>query len=61
MFLVLPSSESSLDLLDECSTAPGGLQPLMDSCRTFIGVSWDENELIMYWGQQVKGQGHYHG
>jgi len=31
----------------------------MDVCQTFlIGASWDKDELIRFWGQKVKGQGH---
>ena len=31
----------------------------MDFCQTFvIGASWHKDELIRFWGQKVKGQGH---
>jgi len=31
----------------------------MDFCQTFvIGASCDKDELIRFWGQKVKGQGH---
>jgi len=31
----------------------------MDFCQTFvIGASWVRHELIRFWGQNVKGQGH---
>ena len=32
---------------------------LVDFRQTFvIGVSWDSDELIKFWGQKVKGQGY---
>ena len=31
----------------------------MDFPQTFVvGASWDKDELIRFWGQKVKGQGH---
>ena len=31
----------------------------MDFCKNFvIDASWDNAELIRFWGQKVKGQGH---
>jgi len=33
--------------------------PLVDFRQTFvIDASWDKDELIRFWGQNVKGQGH---
>ena len=33
--------------------------PLLDFRPTFvIGASWDKDELIKFWGQKGKGQGH---
>jgi len=32
---------------------------LMDFCQTFvIGAPWDKDEVVRFWGQKVKGQGH---
>ena len=27
---------------------------------SFFGASWDKDELVRFWGQTVKGQGHKH-
>jgi len=33
--------------------------PSMDFRQTFvIGASWTKDELVRFWGQEVKGQGH---